>query len=114
MRKKRRKRDAPALWAWEFSKRVVSTAFVLYVVAAIYTLFVVYKAMAITMDAGALSTFITEINETFRVVVGGYMIKAAGENVVKISTAYLRGKHAYTEEAQKTEEYTEEIEMGNG
>lgn len=35
------------------------------------------------------STMISEINETFRVVIGGYLIKAAVENGFKITGSYF-------------------------
>lgn len=100
MRTKRRKRkNTPVLWLWEFSKKVVTTAFLLYVSVTLYSLVGTYKAMLIVGDTTAMAAFITEMNETFRVVVGGYMLKAAGENVAKIVTAYLeKGKITETQE----------------
>lgn len=100
MRTKRRKRkNTPVLWLWEFSKKVVTTAFLLYVSVTLYSLVGTYKAMLIVGDTTAMASFITEMNETFRVVVGGYMLKAAGENVAKIVTAYLeKGKITETQE----------------
>ncbi|MEE1054430.1 MAG: hypothetical protein U0L36_01160 [Acutalibacteraceae bacterium] len=118
MVKKRRekpKKEVPILWLWEFSKKVVSTAFLLYILAVVYALFMANKAIMLTMDTTALSTFITEMNETFRVVVGGYMLKAAGENVVKIATTYLKGKNKKAKETQSgQDEEEQETEIGLG
>lgn len=83
----------PLMWLWEFSKKVVTTACGLYVIAFAYALVAGYKAMLLTADTTAICSIITEINETFRVVVGGYMLKAGGENIAKIVTAYMeKGK----------------------
>jgi len=38
-------------------------------------------------NTAAITTLITESNETFRVVVGGYLIKAGIENACKIVTS---------------------------
>ena len=89
-RRRRKNEQAPLVWLWEFSKKVVTTAFLLYVLAFCYMLVTTYQAIRLTGDTAALSTFITEANETFRIVVGGYMLKAGGENIAKIVTSYLQ------------------------
>lgn len=92
-RRRRRKKATHLVWLWEFSKKVVATAFLLYVVSFAYVLIVAYLAITLTADSTALTTIVTETNETFRVVVGGYLLKAGGENIAKIVTAYLeKGK----------------------
>lgn len=106
MRKKEEK--APLLWLWEFSKKVVTIAFVVYVATFLYSLVMAYSAIQLTADTTALSTIITEFNETFRVVVGGYMLKAGGENVVKITTAYLDKKRQKKEQPDEPEELDED------
>lgn len=88
----RRRQKTPLMWVWEFSKKVVSTAFFLYIVAFVVTLLASYHSIELIADATPLNTFITEINETFRVVVGGYLIKAGGENIAKIVTDYQDNK----------------------
>lgn len=35
------------------------------------------------------NTFVTEVHTTFRDVIGGYIIKAAMENVLKIGGSYI-------------------------
>ena len=71
-------------WLWEFSKKVVVLSTGLYLVAFMYSLLMCYKAILLVGDATALDTLITETNETFRVVVGGYLVKAGIENACKI------------------------------
>ena len=78
---------APLYWIWEFSKKVVIITAVLYFISFIFAMITSYSAMIMVADTTALSTLIAEANETFRVVVGGYMIKAGVENAAKIITA---------------------------
>ena len=74
-------------WLWEFSKRVVVVMAALYFISFIYAMVTCCWAVSLAADTTALSTLITETNETFRVVVGGYMIKAGVENATKIIKA---------------------------
>lgn len=71
-------------WLWEFSKRVVVVMAALYFLSFIYAMVTCCYAIQLAADTTALGTLITETNETFRVVVGGYMIKAGVENATKI------------------------------
>lgn len=84
-RRKRRRRKDTITWIWEFSKRVVCVTALLYIFHAAYAAVMCFVSISTAGDAGALSTLITETNETFRVVVGGYMVKAGVENAVKIA-----------------------------
>lgn len=99
-RAKAKAEDAtPLYWIWEFSKKVVLITAALYFVSFAYAMVMCSKAIQLTMDTTALSTLITEANETFRVVVGGYMIKAGVENAAKIITSNMLGK----KDEEKTE-----------
>ena len=72
-------------WVQEFSKKIVVIVFILYIAMSIISL-------ALVISTGApVDTIITEINTTFREVVGGYIIKAAIENAVKIGGNYYVG-----------------------
>lgn len=75
-------------WIQSFSKRVVSVFSVLYVLIVIVMVSMLVYELRIGITDG-LSTMITEINETFRVVIGGYLIKAAVENGFKITGTFL-------------------------
>ena len=79
------------IWMQEFSKRVVSTIFLVYVGVTLYTSIMIYLAMQATGDASMISLLLTETNSTFRDVVGGYIIKAAVENAFKIGGNYYVG-----------------------
>ncbi len=103
-RKKAKEQDAtPLYWLWEFSKKVVVITAALYFVSFVYAMAMCYKAMLLVMDTTALSTLVTEANETFRVVVGGYMVKAGVENAAKIITSNIQGKKPKDETEQPAE-----------
>lgn len=77
-------------WVQEFSKKIVVVAFVLYIINNMASLIAIF----ITMSQGSiygLDTFISESNQTFRDVVGGYIIKSAVENAFKIAGNYFIG-----------------------
>lgn len=82
---RKRKTVTATTWIWEFSKKVVCAVTVLYGISFIFSMIVCWKELALSYSASALSTLITETNETFRVVVGGYLIKAGVENACKIT-----------------------------
>lgn len=86
-RRRARRTKKPAVWLWEFSKRVVVVTALLYFISCIYALVV----CAIWQDTATIGTLISEANETFRVVVGGYMIKAGVENALKIAGHKRKG-----------------------
>ena len=79
------------IWMQEFSKRVVSVIFLIYVAVTIFTSVMIYLTMKVTGDASMVSLLLTETNSTFRDVVGGYIIKAAVENAFKIGGNYYVG-----------------------
>ena len=91
--RKKRRAQKPVKWLWEFSKRVVVITAALYFISCAYALIV----CALWQDAATIGTLISEANETFRVVVGGYMIKAGVENALKI------GKGKKQDEPEPTE-----------
>ena len=69
-------------WIQEFSKKIVVVFFITYLIILAILVLVIVK---IGGSAG-IDTMTTEINETFRVVIGGYIIKAAVENAIKIGS----------------------------
>ena len=77
----RKKRQKPKkTWLWEFSKRVVVTVTILYIVAMIYAGVLVWM----NPDATAADTIVTNISDIFKATVVAYAVKAGFENVVKI------------------------------
>ena len=93
----RRKSVQTTFWLWEFSKKVVWTVTILYAVSFVFSMLISWQEVQFLGNTAAITTLITEANETFRVVVGGYMIKAGVENACKIV------KSNRTEEVQQTE-----------
>lgn len=83
-RRRKRKTTTATTWLWEFSKKVVCVVTALYFISFVFSMIVCWKELALSYSTTALSTLITEANETFRVVVGGYLIKAGVENACKI------------------------------
>ncbi len=71
-------------WLWEFSKRLVVMCALFYFVSQLFSMGLMLFALIQYADISTLSIFITEANETFRVVVAGYALKAGFENVGKI------------------------------
>ena len=94
---RRKRRTAAINWLWEFSKKVVWTVTILYAVSFVFSMLISWQEVQFLGNTAAITTLITEANETFRVVVGGYMIKAGVENACKIV------KSNRTEEVQQTE-----------
>lgn len=98
-------------WAIEFSKKVVIGVSIIYIIGCIYAM-VMISMSYFTGSITALETLITESNETFRVVVGGYLIKSLFENVVKIGggkiNSYIKLKDVLLRKANGVE--TEEDE----
>lgn len=76
-------------WMQEYSKKIISITFVIYVIINIYCLFMTIYVFQTTQEFQSLDTLITEINQTFREVIGGYIVKAAVENVSKYSGAII-------------------------
>jgi hypothetical protein len=77
-------------WIQSFSKKIVSVTFCLYLVSVAFSIGMVWYSFQTGTITG-IDTFITESNTTFREVVGGYIIKSAVENAVKIAGNYYIG-----------------------
>ena len=103
-------------WVQTFSKKIVTVFSFLYVIIVIVMVSMLVYELRVGYTDG-LSTMITEINETFRVVIGGYLIKAAVENGFKITGSYLIGvnKLKLKEQGAKEEEdsYVESFDEDN-
>lgn len=77
-------------WIQSFSKKIISITFLIYLVSTIFSIIMVYISFQ-TGSISGIDTFISETNGTFREVVGGYIIKSAVENAVKIAGNYYIG-----------------------
>lgn len=72
-------------WMMEYSKKIISITFIIYIVINIFILVMTVWEFKATNQFQCLDTLITEMHTTFREVIGGYIIKAAVENVSKYS-----------------------------
>ena len=68
-------------WVQSFTKRIIVVVFAIFIIIDLVTLAVAVVACFRNADSNAITILITETNSTFRDIVGGYLIKAAFENV---------------------------------
>lgn len=76
-------------WIQEFSKKIVSITFVIFVIINLFVLAAITISYFNSGDLLYLETLLTEIHQTFRDVIGGYIIKSATENAIKIGGGVL-------------------------
>lgn len=71
-------------WLWEFSKKIVVGLFVIYILTYIFSWILILLSGMYGWNITFLDTLISETNSTFKIVIGGYLIKSMAENVIKI------------------------------
>ena len=71
-------------WLWEFSKKIVVGLFVIYVLTYLFSWTLILLSGMYSWNITFLDTLISETNSTFKIVIGGYLIKSMAENVIKI------------------------------
>ena len=76
-------------WIQEFTKKIVVITFILFVISQIFSIIMILVAYIQTKQLLYMDTFITESHTTFREVIGGYIVKAAVENAIKISGSII-------------------------
>ena len=77
-------------WVQEFSKKIVAVTFLIFVAVNIFVMVLMFMEFyANGMEPSGLDTLLSEVHTTFRDVIGGYIIKAATENVLKIGGAVV-------------------------
>ena len=75
------------LWVQEFSKKIIVALFLVYITFCIVSIaLLIYSTY--TGNVYGFESLNTEMNETFRLIVGGYLIKAGLENITKIGGNY--------------------------
>lgn len=105
-------------WSWEFTKFIVTMLTIVYFLIMIYCGVVIWMGMYKLAITTYLDTFITEINETFRLIVGANVIKAGVENVFKYNDfggkgeLYNNGKTSINNESESL--YTSEDSISDG
>ena len=93
-------------WLWEFSKKIIVGLFVIYVITYIFTYTLILLSAKYGWNISYLDTLITETNSTFKVIIGGYLIKSMAENVFKIKN----NNSSSTSEEEFIEEETYDID----
>lgn len=76
-------------WMQSFSKKIVTAFSIIYILVIAVIVGIIIVELKLGGIENGIDTLITEINETFRVVIGGYLIKATVENGSKIVGEYL-------------------------
>ena len=76
-------------WAAEFTKKIVTITFIIFVISNFFVMAIILGEYLTIGTVEYLDTLITEIHTTFRDVIGGYIVKAAMENVSKIGFSVL-------------------------
>ena len=105
-------------WSWEFTKLIVTILTIVYFLIMVYCGVVIWMGMYKLAITTYLDTFITEINETFRLIVGANVIKAGVENVFKYNDfggkgeLYNNGKTSINNESESL--YTSEDSISDG
>lgn len=85
-----KKQNKNIVWVQEFSKKVVVITFALYIIGEIVMLGLLWYSFKNGLGVG-IDTFYSELNQTFREVIGGYIVKSAVENSFKIAGNYFVG-----------------------
>lgn len=102
-------------WIQEFSKKIVAITFAIFVVVHVYLLIMYTVEYFSTGNMQDLALLLSETHTTFREVIGGYVLKAALENAIKIGgsivTRYIDNKYPPVEGGLDDEEdvYEEEF-----
>ena len=76
-------------WSLSFTKNVVRACFILFLIVNIFITAMITVVFFTTQEITALETYITEVYNMFVTVIGGYIIKSAAENTVKIVFSVL-------------------------
>lgn len=72
-------------WTLSFTKNVVQVAFIIFVVANLFIMGMIIWHNAQTGELFAMDIYIDKVFEMFIAVIGGYIIKSAVENSIRIT-----------------------------
>jgi len=100
-------------WTQEFSKKIVTITFIIFVLVNLFILSIILYSYLTSNELMYIDILMSETHQTFREVIGGYIIKAAAENAIKIAGSvvekyidYISNKYGY--ENTESEEYLED------
>lgn len=97
-------------WVQEYTKKIVTITFILFVIANL--IFLGLGIIQYIQSGGEMSYFnalVTEFHQTFRDVIGGYIIKAAVENAFKIVGSIVEKSLALKLEKNDSIEESEDV-----
>lgn len=102
LKKKRKRKNVPTTdqqrmksslnflnWAQEYSKKIVTITFLIFVISNVFFLILITAEFIRNADLTYIDTYMSEVHLTFRDVIGGYLIKAATENILKIGGSFM-------------------------
>lgn len=95
-------------WTISFTKNVVQVAFIIFVIANLFIMGMITANFIRFGELTSMDTYINEIFNMFIAVIGGYIIKAAIENSIKISFSVISDYLDKKLEKNKIEENTAE------
>lgn len=95
-------------WMWEFSKKVVFAIFIIYIVNYILCWTASFLCGYYNWNIPYIDTFVNSTNETTQIVLGGYLIKAMAENVIKVKNKKLDTSNIENDEvsSEETDDYS--------
>ena len=76
-------------WTISFTKNVVQVAFIIFVIANIFIMGMITWNFVQSGELYSIDTYINEVFNMFVTVIGGYIIKSATENSIKISFSVI-------------------------
>ena len=68
-------------WVQSFTKRIIVVVFAIFILIDLITLATAIFACIENQDSSSVNILISETNNTFRDIIGGYLVKSACENV---------------------------------
>lgn len=90
-------------WTLAFSKRVIVLVTVLWSIQSIYSAIMIFYAIRHYGEFSYLDTFITDNGETFRLIVGTYLLSKTIENVFKYNEGGIFGKSVKPQVEENTD-----------
>lgn len=104
-------------WTLSFTKNVVQASFILFVAANIFICVMMTISYFTSYQMMALDTYINKIFDMFISVIGGYIIKSATENTMKIGFSVLSDwvdhKYKFKDTDSSSDDYTPDDNGGS-
>lgn len=91
-------------WSLSFTKRVIVTVTILWIIQLIYSMVMIWYAVETQGNFSYLDTFIADNGETFRLIVGTNIISKTIENVFKYNEGGIFGNSITLDINQNEEE----------